>query len=285
MTGQLKTALLLGLLTALLIMIGGAIGGRVGLFFAFVMAFVMNVASYWYSDKIVLKMYKAREVSPGDAPALHAMVDELAHEAGIPKPKVCIIPQETPNAFATGRNPQNGVVAVTEGIMRILTPAELKGVIAHELGHIRNRDILVQTVAAVIGGAIVYLANIAQFAAFFGFGGSSDDEGGGNPIVLLLMAFLAPVAAMLVQMAISRTREYGADKSGAQFNHDPLALASALEKISNYAKQAPIHGGNPATAHMFIINPFAGGMAGLFSTHPPVEDRIARLRAMAGGQA
>jgi heat shock protein HtpX len=283
MFGQLKTALLLGLLTALLIMIGGALGGRLGLIFAFGMAFVMNVASYWYSDKIVLKMYKAREVSPGDAPALHAMVDELTQAAGIPKPKVCIIPQETPNAFATGRNPQNGVVAVTEGIMRILTPAELKGVIAHELGHIKNRDILVQTVAAVIAGAIVYIANIAQFAAIFGFGGN--DEEGGNPIVMLLLAFLAPVAAMLVQMAISRTREYGADKSGAEFNHDPMALASALDKISNFAKQKPIEEGNPATAHMFIINPFAGKMAGLFSTHPPVEERIARLRAMAGASA
>jgi heat shock protein HtpX len=235
----------------------------------------MNVGSYWYSDKIVLRAYNAQELSPQDSPALHRMVEELAHNAGIPKPRICLIPQDQPNAFATGRDPEHGVVAVTRGLLRILTPDELKGVLAHELGHIRNRDILVQTIAAVIASTIVTLANIMQFAAIFG-----GRRGGGNLLGALAMAFLAPIAAGLIQMALSRSREYLADASGAQFAGNPLHLASALTKLDTYAKQTPMQA-NPATAHMFIVNPLAGKMASLFSTHPPIAERVARLRNMA----
>lgn len=281
MTSQLKTALLLGLLTGLILVLGQFLGGSTGLAIAFVFALVMNIGSYWYSDKIVLRMYKARELSPSEAPMLHRMVEDLAHNAGIPKPRICLIPDEAPNAFATGRNPQNAVVAVTEGIVRLLSPEELRGVVAHEMGHILNRDILVQSVAGVLASVIVMIANIMQFTAFFGMGGRDDGEGGGNPIVALLLAFLAPVAASLIQFAISRSREYLADATGAKLCGQPLALASALGKLTAYSKQIPIHEGSPATAHMFIVNPFAGGgVAKLFTTHPPVEERIARLRAM-----
>lgn len=281
MTSQLKTALLLGLLTGLILVLGQFLGGSTGLAIAFVFALVMNIGSYWYSDKIVLRMYKARELSPSEAPMLHRMVEDLAHNAGIPKPRICLIPDEAPNAFATGRNPQNAVVAVTEGIVRLLSPEELRGVVAHEMGHILNRDILVQSVAGVLASVIVMIANIMQFTAIFGMGGRDDGEGGGNPIVALLLAFLAPVAASLIQFAISRSREYLADATGAKLCGQPLALASALGKLTAYSKQIPIHEGSPATAHMFIVNPFAGGgVAKLFTTHPPVEERIARLRAM-----
>jgi heat shock protein HtpX len=280
MTSQLKTALLLGLLTALLLLMGQALGGTTGLFIAFAVAMVMNVGSYWYSHKIVLSMYKARELSPADAPALHQMVDELSANAGLPKPKVFLIPQDSPNAFATGRNPEHGVVAVTEGIMRLLSPQELRGVIAHELAHIGNRDILVQTVAAVVGGTIVMLANWMQWAAIFGMG-RGDDEEGGNPLATLALAFLAPMAAGLIQMAISRSREYLADETGAKYSGDPMALAGALEKLSTYSQKVPMQSANPATENMFIVNPFAGGgVTRLFSTHPPIEDRVARLRNM-----
>ncbi|BBD09786.1 zinc metalloprotease HtpX [Desulfovibrio ferrophilus] len=279
MTSQLKTALLLSLLTGLLILIGGAMGGRGGLVIAFILAMVMNVGSYWYSDKVVLSMYKARLLGPGDAPGLHAMVQELSANAGIPMPRIALIPQQAPNAFATGRNPENAVVAVTEGIMRLLTPEELKGVLAHEIGHIANRDILIQSVAGVLAGVIMYVASMIKWAALFGMGGNSDDEGG-NPIAALALAFIAPVAAMLIQMAISRSREYLADASGARYSGTPSQLASALNKISNYAQQAPMQGGNEATAHMFIINPFMGGAAKWFSTHPPVEERVRRLMEM-----
>lgn len=282
MTSQLKTALLLALLTGIILFLGQAFGGSQGLLIAFVFALIMNVGSYWYSDKIVLRIYKARELSPSEAPMLHRMVEELAANAGIPKPRVCIIPDEAPNAFATGRNPQNAVVAVTEGIVRLLSPDELRGVLAHEIGHILNRDILVQSVAGVLASVIVVVANIMKFTAFFG-GGRGDGEGG-SPISTLLLAFLAPVAASLIQFAISRSREYEADATGARLSGKPLALASALGKLTAYSRQIPMHEGNPTTAHLFIVNPFSGAnMAKLFSTHPPVEERIARLEAMAAG--
>jgi len=282
MTSQLKTALLLGLLTALVLFIGQAMGGRGGLYIAFIFALVMNVGSYWFSDRIVLAMYRARELAPQDSPGLHAMVGELAHNAGIPKPKIYLIPQEAPNAFATGRNPEHGVVAVTAGIMRLLTPEELRGVLAHELGHVKNRDILVQTVAAVLGGVVMMLANMLQWAAIFG-GSRNSEEGGSNPFAAIALAILAPIAAMLIQMAISRSREYLADATGARISGQPLALASALSKIEGYAKQIPMQGANPATENMFIVSPFsAGAAANWFSTHPPTAERIRRLREMAG---
>ncbi len=280
MTSQIKTVLLLGLLTGLIIFLGGAMGGRAGLFIALIMALVMNVGSYWFSDKIVLSIYKARELSPQDAPALHRMVDELSREAGIPKPKVCITPQEQPNAFATGRNPSNAVVAVTQGILRLLSADELRGVLAHEIGHIKNRDILIQTIAGVMASVIMYLAYMAQWGAILGMGRSDEDSP--NPIVALLLALIAPMAAMLIQMAISRSREYLADETGARLSHNPLSLASALQKLQAYAQRAPMRSGNEATAHMFIVNPFsASRLAGLFSTHPPMEERVRRLVAMA----
>ncbi|MGE4194189.1 MAG: zinc metalloprotease HtpX [Pseudodesulfovibrio sp.] len=279
MTSQIKTMLLLGLLTGLLMLLGGAMGGRTGLFFAFGLAMVMNVGSYWYSDKIVLRMYKAQPLSPGDAPHIHRVVEEMAAKAGIPKPRIVLIPQDAPNAFATGRNPENAVVAVTRGIVRMLDPNELKGVLGHELGHIANRDILIQTIAAVLAGAIVFIANMLQWTAIFG-GFSRDDDEGGSPLAALLMAFLAPVAATLIQMAISRSREYLADATGARLS-DPLALAGALSKLDSASRQVPLEG-NPVTENLFIVNPFSGRRAAsLFATHPPIEDRIARLRAMA----
>jgi heat shock protein HtpX len=275
MTSKIKTALLLILLSALIIFMGAAVGGRGGMLFGLILALAMNVGSYWFSDKIVLSMYHAREVGPYDAPSLHAMVSELAVRAEIPMPRVFIIPEEAPNAFATGRNPAHGVVAVTEGLLRALQPAELKGVLAHEIGHIVNRDILIQTVAGVLASVIMY---VSRFALFFG-GGSDEDRP--NPIVVLLMVIFAPFAAMLVQMAISRSREYLADDTGARLSQNPLGLASALEKIQYYSERAPMHAGTEATAHMFIINPFSGGrLANLFSTHPPIEERIQRLRDM-----
>ena len=281
MTSQIKTIFFLGLLTGLLMLIGGAMGGRGGLFLAFGLAMLMNVGSYWYSDKIVLRMYKATELSPGDAPLIHDVVQEMAARAGIPKPRIFLIPQDAPNAFATGRNPENAVVAVTRGIVNILNPDELRGVLAHELGHIANRDILIQTIAAVLAGAIVFIANILQFTAIFG--GMSDDEDGGNPLAALAMAFLAPIAATLIQMAISRSREYLADARGAQLSN-PLHLASALGKLDAASRRLPLNG-NPATENMFIVNPFSGKrVTSLFATHPPIEDRIARLHAMAQGR-
>lgn len=255
-------------------------GGRAGLLLAFGFAMLMNVGSYWYSDKIVLKMYNARELSPGDAPHIHRVVEEMSRAAGIPKPRLVLVPQDAPNAFATGRNPENAVVAVTRGIVNILNPDELRGVLGHELGHIANRDILIQTVAAVLAGTIVFLANIMQWTTLFGIG--RDDDEGGNPFAALAMAFLAPVAAGLIQMAISRSREYLADDTGARLSGNPLDLANALGKLDSASQQIPMKG-NPATENLFIVNPFRGkGAASLFATHPPIEDRIARLRAMAG---
>lgn len=282
MTSQIKTVLLLSLLTVLLMFLGGLLGGRAGLVIAFLFAMVMNLGSYWYSDRIVLSMYKARELSPGDAPHVHSVVAELAANAGIPKPRIVLIPQQQPNAFATGRNPEHAVVAVTEGILRMLNTDELRGVLAHELGHIANRDILIQSVAAVLGGAIVFIANIMQFSAIFGFGGSDDDEGA-NPLAMLAMAILAPIAATLIQMAISRSREYLADETGARISNDPLSLASALAKLDTASRQIPLKG-SPATENMFIVSPFtAVRAANLFSTHPTIQDRIERLQRMARG--
>ena len=276
-----KTFILLAGLTVLLLLIGQALGGRSGLYFAFFMALVMNMVGYWFSDKIALAMSGAKEVSVNEAPELHQMIEKLAVQAGLPKPRVYIIPQDTPNAFATGRNPEHSAVAVTQGILRILKPAELEGVLAHELSHIRNRDILISSVAAVIAGAISYLATMAQWGAFLGIGRGDDDEGGGGNIVgVLVMAIVAPLAAMLIQMAISRSREYQADATGAKIIGAGQPLANALLKLEEYNKQIPMQV-NPAQAQMYIVNPLsATGLTRLFSTHPPIEERVARLMAM-----
>ncbi|HKK33509.1 MAG TPA: zinc metalloprotease HtpX [Desulfomicrobiaceae bacterium] len=279
MTSQLKTGLLLGALTAIIVLFGQMLGGQGGMVIAFILAIAMNVGSYWYSDRIVLRMYGAQELGINDAPMLHTMVRELAETAGLPMPRIYVIPEETPNAFATGRNPAHGVVAVTQGIMRLLSPEELKGVLAHEMGHIRNRDILIQTVAATLGGAIMMIASMVKWATLFGFGG--DDEDGGNPLLAFALAIVAPIAAMLIQMAISRSREYLADATGARLAGNPEYLASALEKLDAYSRRIPMHHGNPSSAHMFIVNPFsARSLGNMFSTHPPMEDRVQRLRQM-----
>ena len=281
-SNTMKTTFLLALMTVLIILIGRAIGGQQGMVLAFVLAGVMNLGSYWFSDKIVLAMYRAQEISPQEHPGIHQIVGELAQIAGIPKPRVYLIEDDSPNAFATGRNPQHAVVAVTTGIMRILSREELRGVLAHELGHVKNRDILIGSIAATMAGAIMMIANMARFAAIFGGGRSSDEEGGGGGIVgMLVLTIVAPIAAMLIQMAISRSREYLADASGAQFSHNPMSLASALEKLQRASQQIPMEDAKPATAHMFIVNPLSGrSLMNLFSTHPPIEDRIARLRGM-----
>ena len=281
MTSQIKTMLLLAALSAIIICIGGLVGGRGGIIIAFVLALGMNVFSYWFSDSIVLKMYSAREVSPAEAPVLHQIVEELAANAGIPKPKVCVVPEQAPNAFATGRDPEHAVVACTEGILGVLNPRELRGVLAHEIAHIAHRDILIQTVASVLGSTIVTLANMLQFTAIFG-GRDSDGERT-SPLAALLLAILAPLAATLIQMAISRSREYLADEGGAEFSRDPLALANALNKLQMASQQIPMQQGNASTASLFIVSPLFGGkMDNLFSTHPPMEDRISRLQQMAG---
>ncbi len=280
MGNMFKTALLLSGLTALFLVIGRAVGGEQGMIMAFGLAVLMNVGSYWFSDKIVLRMYGAREVSEAEAPSLHGIVRRLSVAAGIPMPKVYIIPTDSPNAFATGRNPAHAAVAVTEGIMRLLSSDELEGVLAHELGHVRNRDILISTVAATLAGAIMMLAQFAKFAAIFGGGGRDRDEGGGGILGMLVIAILAPIGAMLVQMAVSRSREYLADETGARFCGRPDSLADALQKISYAAQRVPMQA-SPATAHMFILSPLTGGgIMSLFSTHPPIEKRIERLRAM-----
>jgi heat shock protein HtpX len=278
----MKTFMLMALLTALLVFIGSFIGGQNGMVMAFVFAMVMNFGSYWFSDKIVLRMYHAREVGRSEAPELYSIVEELSGRAGLPMPRVYVIPNEQPNAFATGRNPQHAAVAVTEGILHTLSKDELRGVLSHELAHVQHRDILVGTVAATIAGAISMLANMAQWALIFG-GGRSDNERGGNPIGGLVMIIVAPIAAMLIQMAISRSREFLADEGGAKISGNPLPLASALRKLDARAKQIPMEA-NPSTAHMFIVNPLSGGgLMRLFSTHPPMEERIARLEQMVYG--
>lgn len=276
-----KTFILLAGLTALLLFFGQAFGGRSGLYFALFMALIMNMVGYWFSDKIALAMSGAQEVSVHEAPDLHRLVERLAMQAGIPKPRVYIIPQDTPNAFATGRNPEHAAVAVTQGILQLLSPAELEGVLAHELAHIKNRDILISSVAAVIAGAISYLATMAQWGAYLGMGRSDDDEGGGgNLLGVLLMAIIAPIAAMLIQMAISRSREFQADATGAKIVGTGRPLANALIKLEEYNHRLPMQV-NPAQAQMFIVNPLsAEGFTKLFSTHPPIKERVARLLNM-----
>ncbi|MCG6981918.1 MAG: zinc metalloprotease HtpX [Deltaproteobacteria bacterium] len=286
MANQFKTTVLLAALTVLIVLIGRMFGGNQGMTIAFIFALVMNFGSYWFSDKIVLAMYRAKELTPSEAPEIHEMVADLAQKAGIPKPRVYLIPTETPNAFATGRNPEHAVVAVTQGIVRLLQPDELKGVLGHELGHVRNRDILIGSVAATLAGVVMMLASMARFAAIFGIGGSDDDRGGGNIIGLILMSILAPLAAMLIQMAVSRSREYLADETGARLAGNPRSLASALEKLANASKRMPMQDAKPATAHMFTVNPLSGGgLASWFSTHPPTEERVRRLRTMASPQS
>jgi heat shock protein HtpX len=277
-----KTFLLMFGMTLLLIFVGSLIGGSNGVFIAFLFAVLMNFGTYWFSDKIVLRMYKAQELKPEDNPKLFEMTQELTGRAGLPMPKLYIIPNEQPNAFATGRNPEHAAVAVTDGILRLLSREELMGVISHELSHVKNRDILIGTVTATIAGAISMLAHMAQWAMIFGGGRSSNDREG-NPIVGLLMIILAPIAAMLIQMAISRSREYLADEAGAKLSGNPLYLAGALKKLEVKSKQIPMEA-NTATAHMFIVSPLrGGGFTKLFSTHPPMEERVARLEAMVYG--
>src|SRR6266581_3555483 len=280
MSNVFKTGLLLAVLTVMLVLIGGAIGGRQGMLVAFFVAVAMNFISYWFSDKMVLAAYGAQPIEEAAAPRLYAIVHRLATRAGIPMPRVYLIPSETPNAFATGRNPEHAVVAVTEGIMRILDEEELEGVLAHELSHVKNRDVLISTIAATLAGAITYLAHMAQWAAMFGGRSSDDEERGGNPLALILMAVLAPLAAMLVQLAVSRAREFQADATGARVAGQPRGLASALQKLERANEIAPM-AANPSTAHLFIVNPLGRNvLMRLFSTHPPIEERIARLRAM-----
>jgi heat shock protein HtpX len=277
-----KTFVLMLVLTGIFILVGTAIGGRIGAIYAFVFAGLMNFVMYWFSDKIVLRMYGAKEVTQGEAPELYGIVAELTSKASLPMPKIYIMGNDTPNAFATGRNPQHAAVAVTTGIMKILSRDELMGVIGHELSHIKHRDILISTIAATMAGAISMLATMARWGAIFG-GGRSDDEeggGGGNILVVLLVSIFASIAAMLVQMAISRSREYLADEGGAHLAH-PLSLAKALEKLEVAAHRIPM-AANPSTAHMFIVNPLrGGGVLSLFSTHPPIENRVAKLEEMA----
>lgn len=282
MMNRLKTTLLLTLLTLLLVSMGGAIGGRGGMLTAFIMAAVMNFGSYWFSDKIVLRMYGAREIDRADNPTFYGIVERLSQRAGLPMPRVYLIPDQSPNAFATGRNPEHAAVAATEGILRILSPEELEGVMGHELGHVKNRDILISTIAATIAGAISMLGQMLQWGAMFG-AGRDDEEGGGIGGLAgsLLMAILAPIAALLIQMAVSRSREFLADATGAQICGRPQSLANALTKLHNASQQIPLQAATPATAHMFIVNPLTGGgLMTLFSTHPPMEERIARLLAM-----
>lgn len=282
----LKTVLLMTGLMAFFIVVGGLIGGRNGMYIAFGMAFLMNIFSYWFSDKMVLRMYNAKEVSEAEYPALYRMVRNLAAKGGMPMPKVYVMQSGTPNAFATGRNPSHAAVAVTTAIMGMLNEDELEGVIAHELSHIGGRDILIGTIAATIAGAIMMLADMARWAAIFG-GTRSDDEENSSPlgmVAMIAVSIIAPIAAMMIQMSISRSREYRADEEGARLCGKPLSLASALDKISNGVAYNPMDDAKPATAHMFIMNPFsARGMMNLFSTHPPVEERIARLREIARG--
>ena len=283
MTSTLKTGLLLGALTALMILLGGAIGGQGGVMIAFVLAVLTNVFSYWFSDKLVLRMYRAQEVGPEHP--LTRVVARLAQKAGLPMPKCYVIPDMSPNAFATGRSPEHAAVAATEGILRLLPENELEGVIAHELSHVKNRDILISTVAATLAAAIMFLGYMARWGAFFAGTGSSDDRRGANPIALLAMALLAPFAAMLIQMAVSRQREYAADRSGATLVGSPTGLANALRRIDSAAKQIPLEDATPATAHLFIMNPFTRqGLTSLFQTHPPTEARIKALMEMRPGQ-
>lgn len=278
----IKSFILLAGLTALFMVAGQALGGRQGMIFALVMALVMNFFAYWYSDRMALAMSRAREVTPQQAPDLYRIVERLCGNAGLPMPRIYITPQQTPNAFATGRNPQHAAIAVTEGILSTLNNDELEGVLAHELGHVKNHDILISSIAAVMAGAISYLATMAQWAMLFGgFGRSSDGEdSAGGALGALLMMIVAPISAALIQMAISRSREFQADATGAAICGRPRSLASALQQLENYNRRLPMQI-NPATAQMYIVNPLAGGsLTSLFSTHPPIEERIRRLLSM-----
>jgi heat shock protein HtpX len=278
MGNQVRTTILLAVMTALILWIGQIFGGRQGMIIALLLAAGMNFFSYWYSDKIVLKMYHAQEVDPAQAPELYEIVQTLSRNAGLPMPKLFVVPSETPNAFATGRNPEHAVVAVTQGLLKIMDRDEVSGVLAHELAHVKNRDILIGSIAATMAGAIMVLASMARWTAIFGGGARSDDKGGGGAIGLIAMSILAPLAAMVIQMAISRSREYLADSSGSRFAGNSEGLARALEKLGRYSKKLPMHA-NPSTAHMFTVNPLSGrSLMSLFSTHPPLEERIARLR-------
>ncbi len=283
----LKSLILLAALSAILMWIGGAMGGKQGLIIAFGFAMIMNFASYWWSDRIVLSLYGAKEVRYEDAPELYGDIQELSQRAGLPMPRVFITPQEQPNAFATGRSPEHAAVAVTQGILRLLSREELKGVLAHELAHVRHRDILIGSIAATIATAITYLAYMAQFAAIFGGGGGNDRQRGGNPLGLLVMAVLAPLAATVIRLAISRTREYGADQGGAEICGNPMSLANALRKLGAASDRIPLQVSEQvadSTSHMLIASPLSGrGLSALFSTHPPMEERIRRLEAMAAG--
>jgi len=279
----LKTAILLAAMTAMLVFFGGIFGGKNGAVIALVIAGVMNFVMYWWSDSIVLRMYSAKEAVEAESPGLYASVRSLAASANMPVPRIYIIRNETPNAFATGRNPSHAAVAVTTGIMGLLTTEELRGVLAHELAHVRNRDILISTVAATLAGAIGYLSHMAYFAALFGGRSRNDDDNGSSPFAAIVMMIVGPLAAAVIQMAISRSREFGADAGGAAIAGTPLSLANALRKLDFYNKKMPMEEVNQATAHMFIVSPLSGGgMLRLFSTHPPIEERIKRLQAMVG---
>src|SRR3989304_7576407 len=275
-----KTVILLAALAALFVFIGDYLGGRQGAIFGLVFAGLMNFGAYWFSDKIVLAMYRAKEATEAQSPELFSTVRQTATMARIPMPRVYMKESETPNAFATGRNPEHAAIAVTTGIVRLLSREELMGVLGHELSHIKNRDILIATIAATIAGAIGYISRIAMWSSMFA-GRRSDREGGGNPLALIFMMVVAPIAALIIQMAISRSREYAADRGGAEVTGNPLYLADALRKLAYYNKRLPMQGANEATAHMFIVNPLSGkSLLKLFSTHPPIEERIARLEAM-----
>lgn len=279
MGNTFKTIFLLGTLTGLLVVFGNYFGGTQGMMIAFLFALLMNFGAYWFSDKIVLSMYRARQVTEAEAPELVSLVRSLSQRARLPMPKVWIVPSPAPNAFATGRNPEHAAVAVTEGLLQIMNRDQLEGVLAHELGHITNRDTLISAVAATLAGVIMMLANMARWAAFFG-GGRDDEDRGGGVVGLLVMAILAPIAALLIQMAISRTREFVADATAAHLTKKPLALASALERLQMAAERIPLDA-NPATSHLFIVNPLSGrSLLRLFSTHPSVEERVKRLRAI-----
>ncbi|MCC6862794.1 MAG: zinc metalloprotease HtpX [Bryobacterales bacterium] len=281
---RVKTLMLLATLTALMMWAGEALGGRAGLWFALAVAAAMNLGAYWFSDRIVLRMYRAREVGPAEAPELYGITRDLAMRAGLPVPRMYVIPEDAPNAFATGRDPRHGVVAVTEGLLRLLDRHEVAGVIAHELAHIKHRDTLIMGAAATLAGALSMLANAAMWGSLFGASQSSEEEGS-HPLAGLLGVLVAPLAASLVQMSISRTREFLADEAAARYTGRPLSLAGALRKIEAWSRRIPMESGSPATAHLFIHNPFtAEGLAALFHTHPPAEKRIARLEALASGR-
>ena len=278
MGNHIKTTILLAILTALILWIGQLFGGRQGMIIALIIAAAMNFFSYWYSDKIVLRMYRAKEINPDQAPEIYGMVQSLTQKAGLPMPKLFIIPEQAPNAFATGRNPQHAVVAVTQGLIDLMDREEVQGVLAHELAHVKNRDILIGSIAATMAGAIMMIATMARWSAFLGGGNSDEDSGGLGFIGLIVMSILAPLAAAVIQMAISRSREYLADATGARMTGNPNGLANALEKLGAYSRKVPMQA-NPSTAHMFIVNPLSGKrFSNVFSTHPPLEERIARLR-------